>query len=748
MTMPPKKHSAASASVTQEEGTPVGYKRSPLAEQMSGWIKNQLSEPDDPYERFKGKGEKIGLSGEALAKFVVESVRNEEERRRQEKKDEEERRLREEECRRQEKKDEEERRRQEKKDEEERRSREDECRFRERQIEIQERKEDEELRLRVREIEIRELEVAEKLKLKEREVETQESRHIHLEPLGEKDDVDAYINHFERVATMCHWKEASWSARLVSLLRGGARDAVLRLSQEDLASYPKVKSALLTHFRLDAEAYQKKFRTMRKEPSETFSQFLVRLKTCFSLWCTAAEKDMKSADDIIDLVLQEQFYQILSPEMITEARRANPVDVEGVAKEATLLAEAKRMGREARIDKDSKGRPGSGVEEERVPSPGQNRGEPASPLRREVFCYDCKKAGHIARHCPQPQGSAVVRGAPQSQRSTVAGRGFQAQRLAMVGCGPQPQIGVPPTLCAPCAEMEYIPKCTAHINRVPVTALRDTGAGFTIVSRELVPQEAYTGKTETVVFAEADSVCELPVAIVHLESPFISRRIEVLVMAKLVEEVLIGNFARREGSQELVRVPVYADPALVHQVPCQEELWERRKGPSPVLETVELFGVSEKELERLQRRDPSLQAAHEACNRGEKFYTHSGIVSYKRKGGVLVRHFVMRRRTVVQVCVPKCFRREAMRSCHERGIFGHSRARVTKHKMFRKFYWPGMCSDINRFCQSCDLCILSSVQREWRGVARIRTGGRGSFFEDPDYMGRHESSWRELDAGW
>ncbi|KAL8579798.1 hypothetical protein ACOMHN_060852 [Nucella lapillus] len=57
---------------------------------------------------------------------------------------------------------------------------------------------------------------------------THEAANVPLEPLSEKEDVDAYITQFERIATMNGWNRAGWASKLVSLVRGRPRDALMK----------------------------------------------------------------------------------------------------------------------------------------------------------------------------------------------------------------------------------------------------------------------------------------------------------------------------------------------------------------------------------------------------------------------------------------------------------------------------------------------------------------------------------------
>ena len=62
--------------------------------------------------------------------------------------------------------------------------------------------------------------------------------------VDEKDDMDAYLQRFERFATTVKWDKARWVTKLSALLSGQAlfRRRTLRLLQDEDSSYEKVRS--------------------------------------------------------------------------------------------------------------------------------------------------------------------------------------------------------------------------------------------------------------------------------------------------------------------------------------------------------------------------------------------------------------------------------------------------------------------------------------------------------------------------
>ena len=57
-----------------------------------------------------------------------------------------------------------------------------------------------------------------------------------------------------------------------------------------------------------------------------------------------------------------------------------------------------------------------------------------------------------------------------------------------------------------------------------------------------------------------------------------------------------------------------------------------------------------------------------------------------------------------QIVAPSTIRTEIMQQLHNNRIAGHLGREKTLKKIQSRFFWPGMTSDIARWCESCDLC--------------------------------------------
>ena len=178
-----------------------------------------------------------------------------------------------------------------------------------------------------------------------------DKEHIKLPFYSDSDDIDKYLLHFEKIATIAGWKKSAWACHLIGLLRGRAKDAVAHLSVAKSADYDEVKKALLRYFKVDADTYRQRFRTLKREGEETVVQLLEKLKHCVELWMEVAGKDIEEAVDVLDIFLQERVYESLSKSVCRQVKLMGPKNVEQVAEYATHVEAANRASEQIARDK-------------------------------------------------------------------------------------------------------------------------------------------------------------------------------------------------------------------------------------------------------------------------------------------------------------------------------------------------------------------------------------------------------------
>ena len=310
-------------------------------------------------DKFIQIGEKFGLEGEKLLEFVEKQQKLEEER-------EEKRRKLEEERRREEEEKEEKRRQIEEEKEERRRILEEDRRKEEEEKEERRRREDEERETRRQERELRKLELeADLLKQKEAIEAAKREHELELARLAQgrndteraevredrakapklpsfvdgKDDLDAYLQRFERFATTAKWEKTGWASKLSALLSGRALEVYSRLSEEAAQDYDRVKLALMKRYDLTEDGYRRKFRASKPEVDESPEQFIVRLDRYLLRWLELSNTE-RSFEGLKDLFVKEQFIDSCPKELAIHLRERAPETLVQIAKIADQYLEA------------------------------------------------------------------------------------------------------------------------------------------------------------------------------------------------------------------------------------------------------------------------------------------------------------------------------------------------------------------------------------------------------------------------
>ena len=59
-----------------------------------------------------------------------------------------------------------------------------------------------------------------------------------------------------------------------------------------------------------------------------------------------------------------------------------------------------------------------------------------------------------------------------------------------------------------------------------------------------------------------------------------------------------------------------------------------------------------------------------------------------------------------QIVVPKSYRHEILNIAHESPMSGHLGINKTYHKIINHFCWPGLKSDLSKYCKTCHTCQM------------------------------------------
>ena len=132
----------------------------------------------------------------------------------------------------------------------------------------------------------------------------------------DKDDLDAYIERFERFATTHHWPKESWASSLSALITGKALEVYSRMSPDEADDFDVLKKALLDRYHLNAEGFRMKLRESIADEGESPTQFITRLENYLNKWIELT-KIPKTFAGMVQLILTEQFISTCSNDLAT-----------------------------------------------------------------------------------------------------------------------------------------------------------------------------------------------------------------------------------------------------------------------------------------------------------------------------------------------------------------------------------------------------------------------------------------------
>ena len=158
------------------------------------------------------------------------------------------------------------------------------------------------------------------------------------------DDMDAYLQRFERYAKAQKWPIDEWAVHLSALLKGKALDVYSRIAPEEAMKFDVLKKALLIRFEMTEDGFRKRFRNCRPEVVETFAQFSTRLARYFERWLDLSKTD-KSYEGLLNLMLKDQFMQSCGKDLRLFLKERIPKTIQ----EVSILADQFREARGGNI---------------------------------------------------------------------------------------------------------------------------------------------------------------------------------------------------------------------------------------------------------------------------------------------------------------------------------------------------------------------------------------------------------------
>ena len=372
----------------------------------------------------------------------------------------------------------------------------------------------------------------------------------------EKDDMDTYLERFERFATVQQWNREEWSMSLSPLLTGKGLHVFTGLPADEIKDYDKLKSAILRRYELTEEGFRKRFKEERPECGEAVNQFIARIRRYLERWIDLSGIE-KTFPALQDLLIKEQYINTCNKELQIFLRERVPKNVEELTAIAQQYTDAHKSQKTIKA---------AAVQEKCVIQ--QEIGQAVVQQRR---CYICNRTNHIARDCyyrdlrrrqcndstpvnAQRNYNQRARVSENNQRNCIQrarapdSQNKNCQRAGAFVHNKDANIK---------DKSGQMPVADGILNNRKVKVLRDTGCSSAVVRTCLVYEHQKTGEEVTCMLIDGTER-KFPLAHIYVDTPYYTGYVKAMCMDNPLYDLIVGNLQDMSDKPNSARMEGHA----------------------------------------------------------------------------------------------------------------------------------------------------------------------------------------------
>lgn len=153
-----------------------------------------------------------------------------------------------------------------------------------------------------------------------------------------QEETEDFLVQFEKIAELRGWPEEEWALLVQTRLKGKAREAYAGLGIEKCSDYKVVKEAILQTVKVNSEVCRQCFRDIGKTQNNTYLEVAREIVLKCDKWLKS--EDVKSKEDVIQLLMLEHFRNILKPKLKFEIMKLDIKNVIEAGRKADQLVVA------------------------------------------------------------------------------------------------------------------------------------------------------------------------------------------------------------------------------------------------------------------------------------------------------------------------------------------------------------------------------------------------------------------------